>query len=183
MNKSTLIRFGVAFLLLIVSSGTYVWWHSKLQITDREVTSLAQQIQDTEESLDRATVEKTTLESLSDAEASIYSHFVAETDIVSFLSVLESVGRATGAPVSITSVSSKKREGHAMLVVSAKTKGSFKNVMRTIGAIENVPYYVTMNTLTLSHVKSFVSKKEFWTAVFTLSVGSVTPIASSTPAL
>ncbi len=178
MNKSTLIRFGFALALLAVSSGTYIWWHAKLQDTKHTVTTLAQKIQDTNMLLDKATVEKTTLESLSDVESNIYSHFVAETDIVSFLGVLESVGRATGAPVTITSVSSKKGADHAMLEISVKTKGSFKNVMRTIGAIENVPYYVTINTLTLSHVRSLVSKKEFWTAVFTLDVGSVTQTAS-----
>ncbi|VAW32330.1 hypothetical protein MNBD_CPR01-319 [hydrothermal vent metagenome] len=171
MKKSARNLFGLMFAILIVSSGVFWWWHNRVSEVAMSVNTLSQEIQNTHRALKYADTEKMILSSLSGEESSIKSYFVSYADVVSFLNVLETAGRASGAKVSVTSVSPKTDSKRPMLIVSVKVKGNFDAVMRTVGAIENVPYYTIIKTITLEHTT--ILKKTYWSAMFTMEVGSV----------
>ncbi|HFC11110.1 MAG TPA: hypothetical protein ENJ75_02925 [Candidatus Kaiserbacteria bacterium] len=171
MKKSARNLFSLMLTILIVVLGAFWWWHNHVNEVVASVNVLSQEIQNTHGALKHADTEKMILSGLSGEESSIKSYFVADTDIVSFLNVLETAGRASGAKVSVASVSPKTDSKRPMLTVSVKVKGNFDAVMRTVGAIENVPYYAIIKTITLEHAT--VLKKTYWSAVFTMEVGSV----------
>ncbi|HEX8946619.1 MAG TPA: hypothetical protein VF829_00160 [Candidatus Paceibacterota bacterium] len=186
MNRSTLIRFALALAVLLAAGGGYAWWQTRLDAMRASVAEQAQEILDTRAALAHATKEKAMLGELAEDEAAVQSHLVSDASIVSFLNMLESTGRASGADVSIVSVSPQKNGAHPMLTVSAEAEGSFSAVVRTVGAIESVPYYVVVRSLTLSYVKApgegdgAHAKGGHWTATFTAAVGAFAQIASTT---
>jgi len=146
------------------------------------VISLTTDIHAQEVALTNAHSARTTLATLASAGSTIHTYLVSDADIVSFLSVLEGIGHTVGATVSTIAVTPQTNVQHPMLTVSVKVVGSFDTVIRAIGAIENMPYYVTINTLTLGNSVSVLkpdSNKD-WVASIILSVGSTAQTISST---
>jgi hypothetical protein len=106
----------------------------------------------------------------------VYQHFVSASDIVPFLSSLESTGKALGSTVSVVSVgsdTSKTKVGH--LNLSLSITGPFDSVIRTLGAFEYSPYDIVLTNLTLNNASA-----SSWTAAAAFSVG--TGVSSTTPA-
>ncbi len=180
MNRHVLIRFITALTLLIGISGGYLWWNARLQkITDSTI-ALTQQISDARIKLSRTESEHAEINRLTNDEATIYSHLVADSSVVSFLSTLEKSGTVFGAQVLIASVSLESNTKRPMLGISVKVTGSFNAVMRAVGVIENAPYYVTVNALTVKNKISSNKKKSYWTATFKLNAGFIHSVKSTT---
>ncbi len=181
MNRSVLIRFVIALVLLIVASGGHMLWSERLQtVTDSTIAS-AQQISEARTKLNRAKSEQTELDNLANDESAIYSHLVTNNSIVSFLGILEKTGSVPGVNVSIASVFLETSTKTPMLGVSIKVTGPFDAVMHSVGVIENISYYVTVNTLTIKDTVSSNKKENHWTATFKLNVGFVHSTKSTTP--
>ncbi len=145
--------------------------------TQSNIVSLTTKIVGKEKALTYARNARKNLASLESTGSTMQNYLVSNADIVSFLSVLEGVGKVSGAAISTTSVAPQLNTQHPMLRVSVKVSGSFDSVMRAVGIIENMPYYVVIDTVTVDHAESLTktksSKKTNWTALMTLSVGSL----------
>jgi len=182
MNRSIFIQFGIAFVALLVAGGGWMWWSAHITAMHTHVEALSTSIQEKQMILARAATTRAELASLTSDKITINSYFVSESDIVTFLNVLEATGRASGATVSIVSVAPHKDTKYPMLNVSTKIVGSFDAVLRTVGAIENIPYYVITKSLSLSTSKTPVSgtNKGPWSAELILSVGYTSSTTNST---
>ena len=185
MNRPVLIRFSIALVLLVAVAGGWWWGSARVAAVRANVETLSATVQEKQILLARIIATRAELSSLTSDKIAIGAYFVSESDIVQFLNVLNATGRAVGSTVSILSVVAHKKIQHPMLGVSVKVTGSFDTVMRTIGAIENISYYVTMNSLSLSTSQNQAgdTHKVPWTASLTLSVGyasSTAAVASST---
>lgn len=181
MNRFTLIRFGLALTLLIFTVGGYSWWQSQMNAVQNDITSITTQITGKEKTLANARDARKNLAALESTGSTMQNYLVSNSDIVSFLGMLEGIGKVVDATVSTMSVAPQLNTQHSMLRISVKVTGSFGAVMRAIGAIENMPYYVVINTVTVDHATSLTksSKKTDWTALMTLSVGSLAQTAST----
>ncbi|HQU08270.1 MAG: hypothetical protein B7X04_03745 [Parcubacteria group bacterium 21-54-25] len=185
MNRSVIIQLGVACAVLLVAGGGYWWWSARVAQVQAAVATLSTDISTKQAALARADTTRTELTALTKDEAAMGAYIVSESDIVTFLGVLESTGRATGAHVSVVSVTPQHTTAHATLSVSVKVTGSFGAVMRTVGAIENVPYYVVINSLSLSATQAPTNARAAasWDASLTLTTAytaSTTPVTSTT---
>lgn len=182
MKKRTLIQFSIACIVLFAVVGVNWWWASRIVVARENVNTLATKIAAKRDAVMRTSVIHSELASFTRSNSVLSAYFVSDSNIVPFLGALGATGRATGASISILSVALHDKTAHKTLSVSVKANGSFNAVMRTVGAIENVPYYVTIKSLSLSSVTTTNSKSYTpWEANMVLSVGyASTTIATTT---
>ena len=121
---------------------------------------------------------RASLAEIANDETNIQSYFIPETGVVSFIDTLQTQARALNATTSILSVSmSGVGSVQAALKTALTIKGTFDSVMRTIGAIEYMPYDLSISALSLEQ-----DTKNMWHANLNLVVGSISVgIATSTP--
>ncbi len=120
---------------------------------------------------------RASLTEIANDETNIQSYFIPETGVVSFIDALQTQAKALNATTSILSVSMSGIGMQAELKTALTIKGTFDSVMRTIGAIEYMPYDLSISALSLEQ-----DAKNMWHANLNLVVGSISVgIATSTP--
>ncbi len=177
MNRSLLIHLGIALVVLVAVGGGYEIWTARLAAVGARIDNVSAAIGAKEAEIARAKTLRAELPTFTKDETLVSTHTVSKSDIITFLNVLEAAGRFVHASVSILSVTPQKTGPHHFLTVSVKIVGTFDAVMRTVGIIENMPYYITTSSLSLG--ANSTAKKNSWNAGMTLTVG-YTP--STTPA-
>ncbi len=175
MNRFTLIHFSIALAILVLTTGGYWLWQSQLGVVQNDISSLTTKIVGKEKTLVYARNANKDLASLESTGLTMHNYLISNGNLVAFLAELEGIGKYVDASISTMSVMPKLSTHHPMLRVSVKIIGSFGSVMRSIGAIENMPYYVVVDVITVDHAAPLTSasKKTDWTALVTLSVGSL----------
>lgn len=170
------ILFSIAISILVVFAGGYWWWYTSVQVLRQNVATLEAGVYAKQTLLTQITTESATLASLTKDETTMNKYIISNSTVVTFLNVLEAIGRATGAAVSVVSVSPKIQTIHPMLTVSVTISGSFVSVMNTIGAIETMPYYITTSMIPINTHKPTSNQKYVknpqWTANVSFLVGS-----------
>ena len=111
--------------------------------------------------------------STSASRAEIRSYFVPADNAVAVIQSIESIGKSSGAVVSISSINSSDPDssthiGHVAADVSIS--GSWTSVTRAFALFEALPYDRTMNGLTL-HAEG--DKDGTWQASFRISVATL----------
>lgn len=185
MNRTTLIRIGIALGALVTAATAYAVWRGAVMDASAVAASLATQITVDGARSARVIAAKTALASLAHDEVSVSRYFVSNATLVPFLESLQSAASALGAQMTITSVSADTENARQGLTVHGSLSGSFDAVMRAVGAIEYAPYYVSVDQLSLSNTASAdTAHAAAWNALFTLTVGTrsaTTDAASATP--
>ncbi|MBU6323483.1 MAG: hypothetical protein KGI41_02060 [Patescibacteria group bacterium] len=188
MSRTELIRIGLASIALIAAVVAYGMWYGTVMNASAEAGSLVSTITVDGARAARVAAAKTALASLASDESAVSRYFVSNATLVPFLESLQSYGTQLGAKMTINSVSSDTQAARPQLVVVGTAVGPFDAVMRVIGAIEYAPYYVTVDQLSLSsgsaasapNSANAPASNGTWTATFTLTVGSQTPVSAST---
>lgn len=165
--KSALTQFVLALALFASTSIAYHFWYAALSAKSAEAAGLQSQIVTKESAVQQSVATRAILNTVSGQEAAMRSYFVSESNIVGFISDLEARGQALGSTVTVRSVSAGTGGGHPTLELALTIQGSFDSVMRTVGAIEYVPYDLTVSALSLG-----VAGKQVWHADMTVVVGS-----------
>lgn len=173
MKPSTL-HLAIAVILALAALGGYFFWYGYVQQLSRDAVSLASDISAKDAARVRAASARSAEADLASQEAFLSSHLVATADIVSFLEGLEKTGRTFGAAVHVASVSDTAKSADGRISLSLSVDGSFDAVMRTVGAIEEGPYAMTVQDLSLN-----TADGSSWTATGTFLAG--TALASTTP--
>jgi hypothetical protein len=114
------------------------------------------------------------------------SFFISPDDIVSFITLLESLGTQAGNKVSITSIDADNMTnaapgtvGHAHARID--TRGSWTQVMTVLSLAENLPYISTLNHVRLN-ANDVGGKQAYWSLSFDVQVSLLAPpVTSSTP--
>lgn len=141
------------------------------------VANTEKQIVANTETENRIASTRASLAEIANDEASIQSYFIPETGVVSFIDALQTQARELNATTSILSVSMSGTGIRTTLKTALSIKGTFDSVMRTIGAIEYMPYDLSISVLSLDQ-----DTKNVWHADLNLAVGSMPAgIATSTP--
>lgn len=181
MKNRTILQFSVACIVFAAVAGVNWWWSSHLVAVSENVNVLATKIAVKQAAVTRTSVIHSELASFARSNAILGAYFVSDSDIVPFLGALGVAGHTTGASVSVLSVALHNKTAHQTLVAAVEAKGSFSAVMRAVGAIENVPYYVTIKSLSLSNIATTNQKSyALWEANMTLSVGYASTTAATT---
>lgn len=187
MKKHTIILIITVGILVIFTVG-YRWGYDSVLSLRQSVINLDANVQGKQELLARSGTEAGTVISLIQDEATMNGYMVTDISIVKFLNVFEAIGRATGAAVSVVSVSKGVQKGQPIFAISISVHGSFAQVMNTVGAIETMPYYITTRMVSLSNASlpsqtGTENKTQPWSASMTLSVASAKDIATTTQAV
>ncbi len=174
--KSPSIHLIAALALCAVSFIGYGIWYGAIADKSAAVADLENQIKIKTDTASRIASARVALAEISGDEAAVRSYFVPETGVVAFIDNLQSRGRAQNAAVSVLSVSSSGTPAHPTFIFAITVKGSFNSVMNTVGAIEYLPYALSISSLSLVQ-----DGKNSWNAALNLLVSSV-PLATTTGA-
>lgn len=175
MTRSAFIQLGVATVALLLAVGAFWQWEGRIYEFENSVGLLENTIQDKRTAITQLNVARTALSSSTEEETILNTYIVSEADIVPFLSAIDATGRAVGAKIVIASVGQQRGVGtRSTLAVAITITGTFNSVMRAVGAIETMPYYLTTDTFTVSNSArtSVGAKKSLWTASLKISVAS-----------
>lgn len=165
----------VVIIVAVVTLGAYAGWYTFVSGESAAVAQLEHQIATADATASRANALRATLDSLAADEAKIQNYFVSDTAVVTFITQLEASGQPMGATVSVLSVSSGKTTTQPTLLFAVSVKGTFDSVMRTVGAIEQMPYDLTVSSLAVQ-----LDGKHSWHADLNLVVGSMPTAAVPT---
>lgn len=169
--KSSTTHFLLALTLFIGAVSLYSVWYAVVSEKSGEVASLESRIIASGENAGRIELARAALSEIEGDEVDMQNYFVSESSAVSFISGLEALGLANSATVTVLSVSKKA----SSLLLSLSIAGTFDAVMRTVGAIEYVPYSVSIATISVGQ-----DAKDDWHANLSLVADSAF-VATTTP--
>lgn len=172
--KSPLIHLVGALVLCALSFLGYGVWYAIIADKSAAVADLENQINIKTDTAGRIASARAALAEISGDEAAVRSYFVPETGVVAFIDSIESQGRAQNATVSVLSVSSGGTSAHPTFIFAITVKGSFNSVMNTVGAIEYLPYALSISSFSLGQ-----DGKNSWHSALNLLVSSV-PLSAAT---
>jgi len=175
--RSTRTTFIIMLFVVLAASGAYVWWYSTVQAASSQASSLLTQISNETQTKDRVAQARQALADLESQEQAVNNYFVGQSDVVPFIEKLTGIGTSLGTTVAVSSVAANSDSDTPTLTMILTVTGSFDHVMRTVGAIENAPYDLTITSLTLNS-----TGKNSWNASLGIVVGSGSPPATTTPA-
>jgi hypothetical protein len=172
---SALIFWVVTFAALF--SG-YSYWYGVVAKESENAARLATEIETKSQATLAAQAAQAAIADLAASESSINNYFVSEAQVVPFLEDLQAHGKAAGANVKVSSVSTAKVSGHPVLVISLQISGPFSAVMSGVGRIEYAPYAITTTAFSIG--KTGGTKEDAWTATLNINVGSTAATATPT---
>ncbi len=178
--KDTLFRVVSALVFLGGALLGYGVWYSVVSATSRTVATLSEEIAVRSERVQQASVASAALRKLESVKSELANYFVSEKSIVPFLAELEQLGTRLGTTMNVVSVGAPtevgSQKGEQPLPVILSAEGSFDAVMRTLGAIEQAPYALSITAVTLDRAGEDPAPQ--WKAAFTILVGLVVPTAN-----
>lgn len=162
----------LAILSLAAAIAAYVFMY-KDAIGEAQKTALAKA--NTAAASDQALAEKkteTTYEDTAADRALLPSFLVSEDNAVAFIDAVDAVGSTTGAAVSLSSLSSGTDSVTSELVVTAtiSVSGAWPSVMRAIALVEDLPYALSVKSLSLNASDDLSSRAAQWSASMSVSV-------------
>lgn len=144
-NITRLLILSVATLLLI---GAYSFVFYTIRAKGIHTESLLSDIESEQKKIDDSTSLKKTIQTVHDEEEELRSHFVHADDIIPFLEFFEGFGRQNSKDFMVTSVDTNM-ENHPKLIVSFSAHGTFTQMHTLLGLIENMPYQITLSSISL----------------------------------
>lgn len=170
--KSPPIHLSAALVVCALALAGYWLWYAVVAEKSAAVIALQNGIDASANVASRAATARAALVDLEGDEALMRSHFVSETGVVAFINGLEALGRATGSTtVSVLSVSTAADSAaRPAFKFALLIKGTFDGVMRTVGAIEYLPYAISVSSLSVAK-----NAKNDWQANLVFLAGSRTP--------
>lgn len=166
--KSHFFNFVAELIIMVVILVGYGFWYSAVTAKSATVAGLQNQITAKTETATRIATARAAIAEIVGDEAIVQGYFVSETGVVAFINGLEAQGQKQGTMVNVLSVSTGTKGTQPALIFSLSIKGSFDAVMRTVGAIEYMPYDLSISGLSLVQ-----DDKNIWHADLDIRVGSV----------
>lgn len=176
--KSPLIYLAVALAVCVLALAGYWFWYAAVAEKSSTGVALQNNIDASANAASRVALARAALADLEGDEALLRSRFVSETGVVAFINGLEALGRATGSTtVNVLSVSTvADASARPAFKFALLVKGTFDGVMRTVGAIEYLPYAVSVSSLSVAK-----NAKNDWQAHLVFFAGAATSSPLRTP--
>jgi len=160
-----------------VATGMYAYlYHDTLVLTDHAIVAMNAAADEAVRERQSKDI-KNLADSSSESRAKLASLFVPEDDAVAFIQSMESIGNASGADISISSISEAQADSTKKMVTGSvmadiKVKGSWSEVMKSIELFELLPYRVKIDRLAMDvavPAGDRVSTSKVWQASFNIS--------------
>ncbi|MBL1434112.1 hypothetical protein COB87_000865 [Candidatus Wolfebacteria bacterium] len=167
MNRQTLISLVLSITVLAGAGAAYFITFNVVSQLQEESFLLQKEIKaslDKEERINRA---ERTLSLIESQEKTIFEYLVSEETIVDFLETLEGIEEETNVALDIVSVGAGEE---SVFNINLTIEGSFKNVMKTLSAIEKLPVFIGIESGTIETILREGDTKEIWTASASYSV-------------
>jgi len=180
-TKKILLIFIVLDILLFLF-GSFVFWN--VQKVNKETISLTREVTlNTKREMALGSV----LKMLNDTKSSIDSlqtFFVGSDSVVVFIEKVENLARNVGVKLVTQNVaeddaSSLKDDFKKSLKLKVSVSGSWKNILKLTALLENLPYKISLDNITISSDGAIISSDEklsktnttpTWSGVLELSV-------------
>lgn len=172
------LQLGIAFVLFLAAIGGYGVWHYLFAQEQTKLATLTNQIATQRSAATHFSAAELALTSHQAQERELEGYFVSQNNIVNFISALQAKGTQLGSTISVQSVSDNasggsNSSGSNTLTISATVQGTFSQVMQTIGAVEYMPYDITVPAVSISHgAGNGAGSGAPWSAQLTLTVGT-----------
>lgn len=177
MNRTALASLFVSTAIFIAALAGYAVWYHAVLLKKDAAANLDQRIAAQTEEASRINFARTELSEIASDEQLVSGYFLPEDGVVSFIDMLEASARANGATLNVRSVSASVPGADQKLSFSLIVSGSFNAVARAIGAIEYLPYDLSISSLALTS-----EGKGTWRAQVGIAVGSLRSPGSSSGA-
>ncbi len=147
--KNQSIQLILVGCVALAALGGYLWWYRTVVLASSTLTALQEEIAANEKpgAPQFARSVRTRLET---GEILVERYIVTEEEAPAFINDLEARGRAQGALVTTTSITTDGEGLGTILTFTLTVTGTFSSVMQTIGAIEYAPYALTISSVTLA---------------------------------
>lgn len=169
--KSALIQVSIAGVVLVLALGAYVFTFREVSSLQEESFLLAQEIESAQTKERRISRAENVLGTVLMQEERIQNRFVNADTLVEFLESLERIEDRSGAAIEVLSVSTDDAGAHFTIKVTVE--GSFSGVMRTVGAINNLPVFLTLTNGTVDTIVRGENDPATWTASLSYEIGTL----------
>jgi hypothetical protein len=106
-----------------------------------------------------------TFEKTADARKTLNSHMLTEEGVIDLLSLIETLGRESGALLSTDELKVESvNTQFERLVATVSAEGSYASVMHVLELLEQLPYQATIETVNVTH------DTDTWQGIFTLHI-------------
>lgn len=166
--KSSITHMVVTIVFCIVAIIGYGIWYAALYTKSTEVATLESDIRTKTAAVARIAATRAALEGVANDEEVVHGYFVPADGVVTFINSLETQSKTLGASLSVLSVATGGTTLQPTLELALTVKGKFEAVMQTVGAIEYLPYGISVSSLSIVH-----DAKNSWHADLKLLVGSL----------
>jgi hypothetical protein len=173
--KKTPLIFSVVFLAL--SSLAFIFVYGKIKENEKKSEKAQTEWQIETNRRDEIRSLERSIKEIEKERAEIEAHFAESENLVPFLDTLEKLARRAGADGDVVSVDISKEKSE--LVVSFRSKGSFRSTYNFIKLLENSPYELSIASFDIGklNVPSDPEKKSTttdWEGFFTIKLLSFT---------
>jgi Tfp pilus assembly protein PilO len=153
-TKKTMV---ISIVLAIAVFVIYGFLFLNIKDKNEQISTLANDAQQLRSKDDTLKATKTILDQSKDLISQLDSYFIPADGVVGFISVLEGVGKFSGVDMTIGSVgteadSKAKDEIKETLRLHIETNGSWKNTFYFLSVIENLPYRIDVEDVSLGLV-------------------------------
>lgn len=132
----------VTLLTALGLAAVYGFLYTKIRAEVREATRLSTLIREGELQEETVGALRNFLSHTATERAKLESYLVGRDNVVDFLGFLESLGRRSGATITITSVQNKNTDGNSLadeLTVILEGTGSFSSLFHFLSLVESIP--------------------------------------------
>ena len=163
---------------MLLSVGGYIYLYTRIERKSDSIQAIVVEIENEKKSQENILGLKRSIVLTEQKNEILNSNFVTEDKVVDFIESVESVAQETNVEVEIFSIQQGEQIGKQGLYVSLDAKGDFENVTQFMLLMENMPYYLVINSVILNTqknnpvsvnsdpkvVKTVVTQKPQWNA-------------------
>ena len=160
-QSTSKFRFAFPLLLAAVSILSYVWFFYLVKSTSEKSSALRDSIELANRKETRILSTKNILITTEKERAKLDNYFIEESSVVSFIERLESLGRLSGAKITLTSVDTDKKRKN-VLRVDLKASGKFENVYYLLSLIEALPFEINVNRFVMGKGTEPAGRRTGW---------------------
>ena len=171
-NNFFITVFVLIFIILMAIAGCSFLF-LKVSLEKKAITDLRKTVMQNKKRGEEERLLVDMLDRLKKEKDIINAIFLKEEDLVRLIKSLETTGDNSGVFLKISSISPSADE-ELKPKISFVAKGSFEQIFRYVYLLENLPYLVTINKVSLQNTNEEKSKKENydWQALFSVQLES-----------
>lgn len=179
--KNNFIATIIVLILIVLVAGLGVFFlFFKVSSERKSIIELKKTMLQNNKKSEENKILADTLNRLKKEKEIIDAVFLKEEDFVRLIKSLESAGDISGVALKINSISPANIDKKTNPQVSFTAKGSFEQIFKHMNMIENLPYLVTIESVSLQNIQDAKDKPDNykpplsreWQALFSLRLES-----------